>query len=372
MLSGKYLINLDSEDEGQIFIGCAGGIDTVATLNYRQEEPVKNYEFFRIDVSGLLGGHSGDDIEKGRANSNKVLNRFLWRIDASDIDLRLAYFDGGNLRNAIPREAFAVFGVPSREVKRVRRFFEEFRDDLKREYGTIETGMDLALTDMPAPDTVMDVEAQRSLLDAVCGVPNGVLAMSPVMPGMVETSTNLASVKFVGELLVEITTSQRSAIQSARGCRVGIGRIGAAAGRRRRKSFGRLSGLESRSGFQAAGGGPQCLRQAVRRATAGAVDPCRIGVRSVLAKISRSGDDIHRSDPSRRTFAGREAGDRFRRTVLAVSDRNTRRVEKRRRSVTAGVFRRFSDNRVSGSFCGPDILLALRAGIRRRPAGLRV
>ena len=114
MLSGKYLINLDSEDEGQIFIGCAGGIDTVATLNYRQEEPVKNYEFFRIDVSGLLGGHSGDDIEKGRANSNKVLNRFLWRIDASDIDLRLAYFDGGNLRNAIPREAFAVFGVPSR------------------------------------------------------------------------------------------------------------------------------------------------------------------------------------------------------------------------------------------------------------------
>ena len=216
MLSGKYLINLDSEDEGQIFIGCAGGIDTVATLNYRQEEPVKNYEFFRIDVSGLLGGHSGDDIEKGRANSNKVLNRFLWRIDASDIDLRLAYFDGGNLRNAIPREAFAVFGVPSREVKRVRRFFEEFRDDLKREYGTIETGMDLALTDMPAPDTVMDVEAQRSLLDAVCGVPNGVLAMSPVMPGMVETSTNLASVKFVGELLVEITTSQRSAIQSAR------------------------------------------------------------------------------------------------------------------------------------------------------------
>lgn len=228
------------------------------------------------------------------------------------------------------------------------------------------------MTDMPAPDTVMDVEAQRSLLDAVCGVPNGVLAMSPVMPGMVETSTNLASVKFVGELLVEITTSQRSAIQSARdAASASVESVLRLAGADVSRSDG-YPGLESRSGFQAAGGGPQCLRQAVRRATAGAVDPCRTGVRSVLAKISRSGDDIHRSDPSRRTFAGREAGDRFRRTVLAVSDRNTRRVEKRRRSVTAGVFRRFSDNRVSGSFCGPDILLALRAGIRRRPAGLRV
>ena len=345
----------------------------MATLNYRQEEPVKNYEFFRIDVSGLLGGHSGDDIEKGQGQFEQSVEPFfLWRIDASDIDLRLAYFDGGNLRNAIPREAFAVFGVPSREVKRVRRFFEEFRDDLKREYGTIETGMDLALTDMPAPDTVMDIEAQRSLLDAVCGVPNGVLAMSPVMPGMVETSTNLASVKFVGELLVEITTSAAFCDTERAGCRVGIGRIGAAAGRCRRKSFGRLSGLESRSGFQAAGGGPQCLRQGVRRATAGAVDPCRTGVRSVLAKypdlemisIGPTLRGVHSPDE--------KAGDRFRRTVLAVSDRNTRRVEKRRRSVTAGVFRRFSDNRVSGSFCGPDILLALRAGIRRRPAGLRV
>ena len=215
MLTGKYLINLDSEDEGEIFIGCAGGIDTIATFRYAMEEAPKNYSFFRVDVSDLQGGHSGDDIDKGRVNSNKTVARLLWD-GMQSFELKLSYFNGGNLRNAIPREAFAVFGVPSREVKRVRRFFEEFRDDLKREYGTIETGMDLALTDMPAPDTGMDVEAQRSLLDAVCGVPNGVLAMSPVMPGMVETSTNLASVKFVGELLVEITTSQRSAIQSAR------------------------------------------------------------------------------------------------------------------------------------------------------------
>lgn len=216
MLSGKYLINLDSEDEGQIFIGCAGGIDTVATFNFRKEEPPKNYLFFRLDVSGLLGGHSGDDIDKGRANSNKVLTRFLWMICAQDIDLRLTYFDGGNLRNAIPREAFAVFGIPAREEKGVRRDFEAFRQALQQEYGTVEPHLDVALSEMPAPDAVIDPQTQSNLLNGLCGLPNGVLAMSPVMPGMVETSTNLASVKFVGELLIEVTTSQRSSIQSAR------------------------------------------------------------------------------------------------------------------------------------------------------------
>ena len=119
MLTGKYLINLDSEDEGEIFIGCAGGVDTVATLHFRQENAPRTYDFFRIDIGGLSGGHSGDDIDKGRANSNKLLTRFLWRA-TRELELRLVYFDGGNLRNAIPREAFAVFGVPSREAKRLR------------------------------------------------------------------------------------------------------------------------------------------------------------------------------------------------------------------------------------------------------------
>ena len=215
MLTGKYLINLDSEDEGQLFIGCAGGIDTVATMRYRQEEAPKNFDFFRIDIGGLLGGHSGDDIDKGRANSNKLLARFLW-LAARQTEMRLVYLDGGNLRNAIPREAFAVFGVPSRDAKRLRELFEEYVRGVGQEFAPVEKSMEITLSEMPEPDTVIDADAQQYLLYALCGLPNGVLAMSPTMPGMVETSTNLASVKFVGDRLIEITTSQRSSIESAR------------------------------------------------------------------------------------------------------------------------------------------------------------
>ena len=215
MLTGKYLINLDSEDEGEIFIGCAGGIDTIATFRYAMEEAPKNYDFFRIDIGGLLGGHSGDDIDKGRANSNKLLARFLW-LAARQTEMRLVYLDGGNLRNAIPREAFAVFGVPSRDAKRLRELFEEYVRGVGQEFAPVEKSMEITLSEMPEPDTVIDADAQRYLLYALCGLPNGVLAMSPTMPGMVETSTNLASVKFVGDRLIEITTSQRSSIESAR------------------------------------------------------------------------------------------------------------------------------------------------------------
>ncbi len=117
MLTGKYLVNLDSEDEGEIFIGCAGGIDTVATFRYRTEEAPKNYVFYRVDVSDLLGGHSGDDIDKGRVNSNKTVARLLWD-GMQSYELKLAYFSGGNLRNAIPREAYAIFGIPTRATRR--------------------------------------------------------------------------------------------------------------------------------------------------------------------------------------------------------------------------------------------------------------
>ena len=111
MLTGKYLINLDSEDEGELFIGCAGGIDTIATFHYTNEPAPKNFVFFRVDVSDLQGGHSGDDIDKGRVNSNKTVARLLWD-GMQSFGLRLSYFSGGNLLNAIPREAYAIFGVP--------------------------------------------------------------------------------------------------------------------------------------------------------------------------------------------------------------------------------------------------------------------
>ena len=197
MLTGKYLINLDSEDEGEIFIGCAGGIDTLATILYTPEPAPAGLVWFRIALSGLKGGHSGDDIDKGRGNSNKLLNRFL-RYGTREFGLRLAQFDGGNLRNAIPREAFAIFGVSAGCVKPMLERFETYKAEITAEFQMTEPSLEVTLAEEPAPAQVVDEVTQRRLVNAVCGVPNGVLAMSSAMPGLVETSTNLASCKISG------------------------------------------------------------------------------------------------------------------------------------------------------------------------------
>lgn len=215
MLKGKYLINLDSEDEGEIFIGCAGGIDTVATFHYRTEEAPKNYVWFRVDVSDLLGGHSGDDIDKGRANSNKIVARLLWDAQQS-YQMRLGYFCGGNLRNAIPREAYAIFGVPARLKEEFVKRYRMFAEDVRSEFQFTEPNFKITLNEMPEVPTVLDEKTQMALVNALVGVPNGVLAMSFAVPGLVETSTNLASVKFDGEDSIVVTSSQRSSVESAK------------------------------------------------------------------------------------------------------------------------------------------------------------
>ena len=215
MLKGKYLINLDSEDEGEIFIGCAGGIDTVATFHYRNEESPKGYSWFRVDVSDLLGGHSGDDIDKGRANSNKIVARLLWDAMQS-YEMRLSYFCGGNLRNAIPREAYAIFGVPTRLKEEFVKRYRMFAEDVRSEFQFTEPNFKITLNDMPDVPTVLDEATQVALVNALVGVPNGVLAMSFAVQGLVETSTNLASVKFEGEDAIVVTSSQRSSVESAK------------------------------------------------------------------------------------------------------------------------------------------------------------
>ena len=215
MLTGKYLINLDSEDDGEIFIGCAGGIDTIATFRYTTEAAPKNYSFFRVDVSDLAGGHSGDDIDKGRVNSNKTVARLLWD-GMQSYELRLSYFDGGNLRNAIPREAYAIFGVPTRLRDEFRKRYELFAADLHAEFRLCEPNFRITLNEMPAVDHVIDEKTQFGLVYSLVGVPNGVVAMSMALPGLVETSTNLASVKFVDGAKIVVTSSQRSSVESAK------------------------------------------------------------------------------------------------------------------------------------------------------------
>ncbi len=212
-LTGSVLLNLDSEDEGEIFIGCAGGIDTLATFSYRKKELPANSIALKLSVAGLLGGHSGDDIHKSRGNANKILNRFLWNI-SKEQDIRIADFNGGNLRNAIAREAFAVVVIPENEKENLINDFEKFSSEIKFEFEQSEPGVKLTVEDTDNPEFVIDIETQIGLLKSVSACPHGILEMSARMEGMVETSTNLASVKFVDDNKILITTSQRSEIES--------------------------------------------------------------------------------------------------------------------------------------------------------------
>lgn len=214
-LNGKILLNLDSEDEGELFIGCAGGIDTVVTFDFEKDSIPAGYFPVKLKVQGLLGGHSGDDISKGRGNANKILNRFLYQMQ-DKVDLRLASFDGGNLRNAIAREAMAVVLVPAAEKEAITAEFNVFRAEVQNELAMTEPNLAMSLESTEMPDFVLDSETQSSLINSLYACPHGVMAMSYRMPGLVESSTNLASVKFNHENSIEVTTSQRSDLESGK------------------------------------------------------------------------------------------------------------------------------------------------------------
>ncbi|HPS10498.1 MAG TPA: aminoacyl-histidine dipeptidase [Paludibacteraceae bacterium] len=215
LLKGEILINLDSEDDGEIFVGCAGGIDTTATLKVKTKDTPRHFFAFSVTVKGLMGGHSGDDIDKRRGNANKMLNRILWNMH-KDLDLHLVKIDGGNLRNAIPREASAVACVPFVHKEKVRVIFNEVAAELEDENAAIETNMRIELHSEEIPDRVMTRRSTSKILNALYACPHGIKAMSPDMAGLVETSTNLASVKMPDDKKLVITTSQRSSVESAK------------------------------------------------------------------------------------------------------------------------------------------------------------
>jgi dipeptidase D len=197
-LSGSILLNLDSEDEGELFIGCAGGIDTQGVFTFQKNDIPENSGCLKLTVSGLLGGHSGDDIHKNRGNAIKILTRFLWNA-AHDYPMQLADFNGGNLRNAIAREATALIVVPERKIKSLSETFERFAQKIKFEFEKNEPNLKLAIEKTDLPDYVIDANTQKNLLNALYACPHGILEMSTRMEGMVETSTNLASVKVKNE-----------------------------------------------------------------------------------------------------------------------------------------------------------------------------
>ncbi len=214
-LKGSVLINLDSEDEGELFIGCAGGIDTIANFDYELKPVPDKSVAFKITVHGLLGGHSGDEINKGLGNSNKIINRLLWNADIK-FGIRLATIDGGNLRNAIPREANAVITVSENNKIKFSNYFSEYVSSVKKELEFVEPNFKMTCEVVQLPRFVINKKTQFNLFCALYACPHGVLAMSHSIPGLVETSTNLASVKYIADNKIQVVTSQRSSINSAK------------------------------------------------------------------------------------------------------------------------------------------------------------
>ncbi|HJX71653.1 MAG TPA: aminoacyl-histidine dipeptidase [Bacteroidales bacterium] len=212
-IRSKILINLDSEDEGELFIGCAGGIDTTAILTYKARNVPANSVAFRIGVSGLKGGHSGDDINKNRGNSIKILNRFLWSV-SKRMSIRIASLDGGNLRNAIPREAYAVITMSRTKSQMLKDEFHQFCMAIKSELSVSEPDLKLEMKPADLPQLVFRKKYQRRMFNLLYGCPHGVISMSRSIKDLVETSTNLASIKFSGQNTYIVSTSQRSSVES--------------------------------------------------------------------------------------------------------------------------------------------------------------
>lgn len=214
MLKGDILMNLDSEDEGELYVGCAGGIDVSAVKNYAEESSPKGMAAFRISAKGLKGGHSGVDIALGRANSNKLMFRFLMQAE-SDFGIRLAEASGGDLRNAIPRESNSVVLVPEIKASEFETFVKGYDKMYRAEFAETEPDMHFTAEKIPVPSKVMNQGDQYRIIRAVFVCPNGVIRMSQAMKGLVETSNNLAIVK-CKEGKFEVFNLTRSSVDSAK------------------------------------------------------------------------------------------------------------------------------------------------------------
>ncbi|HUX97209.1 MAG TPA: aminoacyl-histidine dipeptidase [Bacteroidales bacterium] len=213
--TGKTLLNLDSEDEGILYIGCAGGIDTIGILHYEPIPVRSNSCAFEISVTGLRGGHSGDEIHKGLGNSVKIINQLLSVLDKK-YGVNLANLDAGNLRNAIPREAFATIVSDLTKREGIERSVSDFHKSQSLYFGETEKDIKISLNITELPEFTMDKDSQLMLNAALECCPHGVIAWSKEMEDLVETSTNLASAKFTDNNSIIIVTTHRSSVESAK------------------------------------------------------------------------------------------------------------------------------------------------------------
>ncbi|RIH63853.1 aminoacyl-histidine dipeptidase [Mariniphaga sediminis] len=216
VLKGEILINTDSEDEGELYVGCAGGEDATALFSYTEEEIPAGFTGIKMSVTGMKGGHSGMDIALGRGNANKVFFRIL-NAAGEKLGVRLASIDGGGLRNAIPREAFGVLAVSEASVSDFAALVDELTETIKHELSATEPDLKVTIEQTEFPAALIDKKTQESLTMAVVACPNGVIRMSDSMKGLVETSTNLAIIKSDTEKKTILCAAlMRSSVDSAK------------------------------------------------------------------------------------------------------------------------------------------------------------
>jgi len=211
-LTGKIMINCDSEEDNALYVGCAGGKDTEIFLSMELDKPPFGYSPYRIKVTGLKGGHSGLDIHLGRANAIKLMTRLLWNLLIEEVDFRLFHIDGGSKHNAIPRECEVRLIV--KDVEGLKNVINSFKETVAKEYEGIEDNIQIVITeDEEKPLKVLETNFQEKFICLLYSIPHGVIKMSQHIPGLVETSTNLATVKVI-DLTLKIGTSQRSSVKS--------------------------------------------------------------------------------------------------------------------------------------------------------------
>jgi dipeptidase D len=214
-LTGRILLNLDSEDEGILFIGCAGGIDTQALLPYTPVKIDEGHRAMNISVTGLHGGHSGDEIHKGYGNSIKIISRLLRDLEKK-YGILISNLNGGNLRNAIPREAFATITFNPDKEEKILSDTTAFNELVREEFGPLEPDLKVAATPADVPAAVIDPQTQHRLLSALSIVPHGVLEWSKEIPDLVETSSNLATIRLSDDNMIHVVTTQRSSSEEAK------------------------------------------------------------------------------------------------------------------------------------------------------------
>jgi dipeptidase D len=213
-LESDILINMDSEDEGQLFVGCAGGINANISMEYPLANPPQGFAGVKVTIKGLKGGHSGLDINLGRANANILLTRLLFEA-SKQMDLKMSSFHGGGMRNAIPREATAVVSVPESKLSEFYSLIDTYRDVFQFEYKDVEPGLSVVTENVDSPKDVLQEEIKDDIFKAIYGSPNGVIRMSTAMKDLVETSTNLATVT-IEQGNISVLCLLRSAVDSAK------------------------------------------------------------------------------------------------------------------------------------------------------------